>query len=132
MVCFDIVLAFPLGTKQQTLGNVMRMDHIQENYVADVVGCFELNGYLVFRLAACDKDAVGILRDLPCPFFCLQVKLLRTDRILYRNFKATGDSKRPPRDSTILKDVYWSATNLEKCHTPNSILIASTDLACEF
>jgi hypothetical protein len=132
MVCFDILLAVPIGTKRQTLGNLMRMDHIQKNYSTDVLGCFELNGYLLIRVAACDSDAVGILQDVPCPFFCVQVKLLRTDRLLYRNFKATGDSKRPPRDLTVLKDVYWSATKLEKCHSPTSMIIASIDLACEF
>lgn len=121
MVCFDILLGVPLGTARQTLGNQLRLERICKNFSADSLGSFEKNGYRFFRLIACDKDAVGILRDVPSPFFCIWVRSLRTGTYLYSNFQATAKSIVPPREPVLLQDVYWSATKLEKCHIATAV-----------
>lgn len=117
MVCFDILLAVPIQTKRQTLGNCLRLDHIRKHYSADSLGFQTIGRYMFFRLAVCDTDAVGVLRDLPCPFFCVWVKFLRSDTLLYSYTKATGSRIVPPRDSKLLKDMYWSAAKLERCYS---------------
>jgi hypothetical protein len=123
MTCFDILLAFPVShLERQNIGNRQRLDHLRKHSCADEIHAYNKNGFTFLRYAVCDKDAIGLLRDLPFPVFCVWIKLLRTDTFFYSYFKATGTYVIPPRSPKLLKDVYWAASKLEKGHFQTGVL----------
>jgi len=86
MVCFDITLAYPL--QQRTSINVLqskRLEHLRNCFNADILGMGTHAGEMTVRFAVCDFDAANLLRDIPEPVYCVQIKILRTDSILYSN-----------------------------------------------
>lgn len=115
MVCFDITFAYPL--QQKTSGNLLqakRLEQLRKYFNADTLGSGTHLGEKTVRFAVCDFDAVALLRDIPEPIYCLEIKILRTDIVLYSNKKKTGIAIIPPRDSLVLKKVYWNASQLER------------------
>jgi hypothetical protein len=115
MVCFDITVAYPLQQRESTnLLQKKRLEHLRKYFNADILGMGIHSGDMTVRFAACDFDAANLLRDIPEPVYCIQIKILRTDVVLYSNKKKTGLAVIPPRDSLILKKVYWNASQLER------------------
>ena len=115
MVCFDILLAYPI--QNRNVMNVLqtrRLDLLRKQYNADIYELAEVNDTVYVRVIVCDESAVGFLRDVPPPIYCTQIRLLWNKKILYSFKKVTGESIVPPRDSLILKQVYWSASQLER------------------
>ena len=121
MVCFDIVLAYPLSSRHRA-NEVFdqRLEHLRKHYRADSLGELYEGGLKLTRFAICDEDAVAFLRDVPNPTFCISITLLRSDTLLYSNYKATGQSIRPPQH-LLLKQVYWTAAKLEKWQPPKNV-----------
>ena len=114
MVCFTITIAYPLSSRSK--GNIAyeeRIEHLRKHYRADSISqVYEGNeNHLMF--AVCDEDAVAFLRDLPPSTVCLSVGILRTNILLYSNYKRTGTFVQPPRH-LLLKKVYWRAYQLQK------------------
>lgn len=114
MVCFEIMLAYPVSERKRN--NVVfdtRMEHLRKHYRADSLGeTYDKNmKYTIY--AVCDEDAVAFLRDVPNPTFCVSIKILRTDAVLYSNYKFTGKYIQPPHH-LLLKKVYWRAAQLQK------------------
>jgi hypothetical protein len=127
MVCFDITLAVPLyQSYKRNVVQMQRIEHLRKANNADVLGCVKENDIEYIRFAACDEDAVGLLRDAPHPVYCVQVKLLRTENLLYSFYKATLKKVIPPRDNKVLKDIYWSASQLERNYV---FILASRNVA---
>ena len=116
MVCFDITLAYTSSQNYRTrVTQERRLEHLRKHYNADSIGTpLEKNGILYRRFALCDEDAVGFLRDIPEPVYCIQIKILRTESLFYSFWKATNIAVTPPRKHKLLKDVYWSASQLER------------------
>jgi hypothetical protein len=115
MVCFDITLAYPtLQSYKATLTQEQRLEHLRKHYNADTLGTSRENGIVYVRFAVCDEDAVGLLRDIPHPVYCIQIKILRRNSLLYSFWKVTNIEVIPPRNHKVLKDVYWSASQLER------------------
>ncbi len=114
MVCFDIELAYPLSQRNESnLAYEQRLEHLRKHYRADGIETTYKKNLKVVRFAVCDEDAIGFLRDVPPPTFCLSIKILRTDVYLYKNYKATGQYVYPPH-LLLLKQVYWKASQLQK------------------
>ena len=117
MTCFEILFAFPISEfDRKNLGNRLRLEHLRKHYSADQIHIYDKNGFSFFQYSVCDEDAVGFLRDVPFPVFCVWIKLLRSDTLFYSCFKATQKYVIPPRFPKVFKDVYWAATKLEKGH----------------
>jgi hypothetical protein len=115
MVCFDITLAYPSDTPYKARGTQEKhLEHLRRNHNADSLGSSKEDGFVYTRFAVCDEDAVGLLRDIPHPVYCVSIKILRTDIVLYSCWKVTQQYVIPPRKCTLLKDVYWSASQLER------------------
>jgi hypothetical protein len=115
MVCFDILLAYPSDIQYKSrITQEQRLEHLRRYHNADNLGSSEEDGRVYIRFAVCDEDAVGFLRDIPHPVYCISIKMLRTDIVLYSFWKLTQRNVIPPRNSTLLKDVYWSANQLER------------------
>ena len=115
MVCFDITLAYPLGNSYKgLLVQEQRMEHLRRYHNADILGSKTEDGVVYMRFAICDEEAVALLRDMPTPVYCVQIKILRTEGLLYSFWRLTQTKCVPPRDSKLLKDVYWSASQLER------------------
>ncbi len=114
MVCFDIVLAYPVSPRwQSNEAFAARLEHLRKHYRADSLGETYEGNLKLIRFAICDEDAVAFLRDVPNPTFCISIFLLRTNTALYSNYKATGHYTKPPRHP-LLKQVYWTASKLQK------------------
>lgn len=122
MTCFDILFAFPVSGERQNVGNRIRLEHLRKYYSADEIQAYNKNGFTFLRYAVCDRDAVGFLRDVPFPVFCVWIKFLRNDSFFYSCFKATRSYVTPPRFPKVLKDVYWAASQLEKGHFQTGVL----------
>ena len=115
MVCFDILIAYPLSnkTKRNSLQKE-RLEHLRKYHNADCLGSEIKAGIQYIRYAVCDFDAGSFLRDIPEPMYCIRIKILRTESILYSFYKVTHTKSLPPRDSLVLKQVYWNASQLER------------------
>jgi len=114
MVCFDILLAFSYSERDvQNTMNEKQLGHLRKHYAADFLGGWIDGGIQFLRLAACDTDAVGLLQVLPSSIYCVYVKILRTDTLLYSYYRVTGIRVKPPQN-LLLKKVYWSASQLER------------------
>jgi hypothetical protein len=114
MVCFDIVLAYPLSPRHASNEVfAQRIEHLRKHYGADSLGEAYQGNLKLTRFAVCDEDAIAFLRDVPHPTFCVSIFLLRTTTPLYTNYKATGHYIKPPQH-LLLKKVYWTASKLEK------------------
>jgi hypothetical protein len=114
MVCFEIEIAYPIQKRQHSNTTYQkRIQHLQKHYCADPVAIKHNESFQHFTFAICDEDAVGFLRDLPFPTFCVKVAILRTNVLLYSNYKYTGVYVYPPRNQ-LLKRVYWQASSLQK------------------
>jgi hypothetical protein len=86
MVCFDIVLAYPVSSRwQSNEAFAGRIEHLRKHYRADTLGEAYDEGLKLIRFAICDEDAVAFLRDVPSPTFCLSIAMLRTNTLLYTN-----------------------------------------------
>jgi hypothetical protein len=115
MVCFDITLAYPSDiTYRIRVSQEKHLEHLRRNHSADSLGSFKKDGIVYTRFAVCDEDAVGLLRDIPHPVYCVSIQILRTKSVLYSFWKVTQQFVIPPRNNTLLKDVYWSASQLER------------------
>jgi hypothetical protein len=117
MVCFDITLAYPSDTTYKArVTQEKHLEHLRRNHNADTLGSSEKDGggFVYRRFALCDEDAVGLLWDIPHPVYCVSIKILRTDILLYSCWKLTQQYVIPPRKSKLLKDIYWSASQLER------------------
>lgn len=123
MTCFEVLLAFPISSLyRQNLGNRLRLDHLRKHCSMDLISMYTKNGYTFYHCFICDTDAVRLLRDVPFPVFCVWIKFLRTNQFLYSCYKATHHYVLPPRFPTLLKDIYWYATKLEKGQFPLGML----------
>lgn len=115
MVCFEILIAFPLSyERKRDMLQQNRLEHLRKYHNADIVGKENKDGIQYVRYAVCDSDAVGLLRDIPEPMYCVRIKILRTNSILYSFYKVTQTKSLPPRDSFLFKEVYWNASQLER------------------
>jgi hypothetical protein len=121
MVCFDITLAYPLQEQKATQHFLQkrRLEHLRKYFNADILGTTTQAGEVIIRFAVCDFDAASLLRDIPEPMYCVQIKILREETLLYSNFKKTGTKVIPPRYSSVLKEVYWNASQLERRVRPS-------------
>ena len=116
MVCFEIMMAYPLSNrKQNNAAFDTRMEHLRKHYRADSLGETHHNGYKYVIYAMCDEDAIAFLRDVPYPTVCVSIKILRSDILLYSNYKITRKYVEPPHH-LLLKKVYWRASQLQKWH----------------
>ncbi len=114
MVCFDIVLAYPVSPRAVSNETYsQRIEHLRKHYRADNLGETYDGNLKIVRFAVCDEDAIAFLRDVPNPTFCLCIKVLRTHAVLYSNYKATGHYTKAPKHP-LLKQDYWTASKLEK------------------
>ncbi len=114
MTCFDIFIAYPLSPwNASNTAFDERIRHLQKHYNVDAKNTFETQTTRYLRLSVCDEDAVGFLRDLPRPTYCLWIRSLYQETFVYGNYKATGKWVAPPKNS-LLKRVYWTASSLEK------------------
>lgn len=114
MVCFDIFLAYPLHSREKR--NVVfaaRIKHLRRHYNVDETSSFSTDSTRYVRVSVCDDDAIGFLRDLPEPTYCVWIRFLRSNALFYANSKATGNWVVPPKE-LLLKRVYWLASSLEK------------------
>lgn len=128
MVCFEIEIAYPLTREKSNVVYERRISHLRKHYCADPLHS-ERNGEFQHEtFAVCDEDAVGFLRDLPIPTFCVKIKILRTDIFLYTHYKYTGIYVYPPKH-ILCKKVYWQASSLQKYYT--CIPTTSKSLACD-
>lgn len=125
MVCFHIVLAYP--EEKRNVINVLnekRIKHLCRSYNADLFDQYTSKGVRYIYLAACDADAVCILRDVPPSIYCVFITILRSNTLVYTHSKLTKERTTPPRD-LLLKRVYWTASQLEKrcidCSVPTRI-----------
>jgi hypothetical protein len=110
MVCFEIVVSIPFnGKKTVNVLNEKCMEHLRKCYNADIIK--EKDG--LYKILACNEDAVGFLQDLPRPIVCIRVSLLHQKILLYSNYSLTKERCIPPRD-LLLKQVYWAASQLER------------------
>jgi hypothetical protein len=115
MVCFNILLAYPIRTKNvMNLLQTRRLHLLQRKYNADIFEVGQDNNTAFVRITACDEEAVGILRDIPSPIYCVEIRMLWSKELLYGFKKITGVNAVPPRDSLLLKQVYWGASQLER------------------
>jgi hypothetical protein len=115
MVCFDISIAYPLQRRYQT--NILqeeKISHMIKYHNGDFLGGKQIDNEMHIRVAICDEDAVGFLRDIPAGAYCLQIKDLHKNTLLYSFWKVTNVEVLPPRYDLILKKVYWSASQLER------------------
>lgn len=115
MVCFDITVAYPLQRRHAT--NILqhqRIEHLRKHFNADILGSKNVNDIMYVRFAVCDEDAIGLLHDIPHPIYCVQISILRSRELFYSFKKITGLSVVPPRDSLLLKRVFWGASQLER------------------
>ena len=118
MVCFDISIVYPLQKREKiNVVQIQRLEHLRKYYNADIIETKKEAGHVIVRYAVCDFDAVGLLRDISDPLYCVEIKILRTNICLYSFKKITGVSILPPRDSNLLKQVYWTASQLERRYT---------------
>ncbi len=114
MVCFDIVIGYPVSSRwESNRAFDARIEHLRKHYRADGLGEAYEGDLKLVRLALCDEDAVAFLRDVPNPTFCLSIAILRTNTLLYTNYKVTGQYTKPPQHP-LLKQVYWTASKLQK------------------
>ena len=114
MVCFEVEIAFPLQSKEgSNLVYLERIHHLSKHYNADPKKSDRNGCYLHLTFAVCNEDAIGFLRDLPFPTFCVKVGILREEVLLYSNYKYTGIYVYPPK-LHLLKQVYWQASSLQK------------------
>ncbi len=117
MVCFDVEIAYPISSRFQTNQTFeRRIEHLRKHHRGDPLSQSFQGNLKHIRLAFCDEDAVAFLRDVPQPTFCVSIKLLRSDLLLYSNFKYTTTWVKPPRHP-LLKKIYWTASSLEKWQT---------------
>lgn len=93
--------------------NDKKIAQLRKSYNADICKQKTAEEQTVFKILVCNEDAVGFLRDLPSPVFCLRVSLLHEKILLYSNYKQTHEKTIPPREF-LLKQVYWSASQLER------------------
>ena len=126
MVCFEVEIAYPLAKEKSNVVYEGRINHLRKHYCADPLRSVYKDDFKHETFAICDEDAVGFLRDLPFPTFCVKVGILRNDTLLYANFKYTGIYVYPPR-LPLFKKVYWQASSLQKYYT--SISTTSKSLA---
>ena len=117
MVCFQITIAYPLQRRYQT--NILqeqKINHMIKYHNGDYLDEEQVDNEMHIRVAICDEDAVGFLRDIPGGTYCLQIKVLRNNTLLYSFWKVTHVEVAPPRYDPLLKKVYWSASQLERRH----------------
>lgn len=114
MVCFTITIAYPLSSRERNNDAYeVRIEHLRRHYRADTISqSYEGNEKHV-SFAICDEDAVAFLRDVPHPTVCISIGFLRSDILLYSNYKRTGIFIQPPQH-LLLKRVYWRAAQLQK------------------
>jgi len=114
MPCFDIVFQYPYQAR--AISNVVlchRMEHFARHACADLQEISRQGDTLQFRIAACDEDVITILRDVPEPMTCIEIRTTHTKELVYSNAKRTKVWVRPPRDVS-LKRIYWHASKLEQ------------------
>jgi hypothetical protein len=120
MVCFELEIAYPLQSREDSnLTYLERIHHLSKHYRADPIQSSRNGSFLHLVFAVCNEDASGFLRDLPFPTFCVKIRILRSDTLLYSNYKYTGIYVYPPK-LYLLKQVYWQASSLQKYY--NAIL----------
>lgn len=114
MVCFEVEIAYPLIAREDSnLTFLERIYHLSKHYRADAISTSRNGSFLHLTFAICNEDASGFLRDLPFPTFCVKIRILRSDNLLYSNYKYTGIYVYPPK-LLLLKQVYWQASSLQK------------------
>lgn len=130
MTCFELVLAYSLEhhcsaptsrVNRQVQREIQRkqqqqkqhIDHLCKHATAASRGSFVEGTTQIVIISACDLDAVSLLRDMPSGVYCLLVRRLFQNDVVYSNWKATQKTISPPRDS-MLKQVYWAASKLER------------------
>lgn len=123
MVCFEILFGLPLYTRESmNLAFQARFDHLRKHYNGDRLNSWINEKILYTRVRICDEDGVSLLRDVPRNTFCVSVKVLYTDHLLYSNGYRTGVQVVPPKD-LLFKRVYWTAMSLEKWQPPTAKLL---------
>lgn len=114
MVCFTITIAYPLSAREKNnMVYEQRLEHLRKHYRADSISQRYEGNEKHVTFALCDEDAIAFLRDLPQPTACVSVGIMRTDIVLYSNYKRTGVFVQPPHN-LLLKKVYWRAAQLQK------------------
>lgn len=114
MTCFEIILAVPVFERQtMNVLNDKKIAQLRKSYNADICKQKTAENQTVFQILVCNEDAVGFLQDLPSPVVCLRVSLVHEKTLLYSNYKKTHTKTIPPRE-LLLKQVYWSASQLER------------------
>ena len=114
MSCFDILLAYPISERHLINDlNDKRIAAICRSYSGDIISKTIDTRLCYVRMKACDLDAAGILQDIPPRMYCIWVKFLRTNTLLYSYAKVTKQRVIPPRDRS-LKKIYWAASQLER------------------
>lgn len=114
MPCCDILIAYPIHSRDNVNKSYdRRIEHLRKHYSANQIGSYTTQGFKLLRIGLCDEDAANFLQDLPEPTFCVKISILRTGDILYANKKVTKEWVAPPQDKN-LKQIYWSASQLEK------------------
>ncbi len=114
MPCYTIVLQYPYQSR--AISNVVlchRIQHLASHSCADLQEISKEGATLQFRITACDEDVITILRDVPVPMTCIEVRNPHTKDLLYSNRKLTKIWVRPPRE-LLLKRIYWQASKLEQ------------------
>ncbi len=114
MPCYTLVLQHPYQSR--AISNVMlchRLEHLASHACADLQEISKQETTLQFRITACDEDVITILRDVPAPMTCIEVRNTHTKELLYSNRKVTKVWTRPPRE-LLLKRIYWQASKLEQ------------------
>jgi len=115
MVCFDITLAYPLQkSERNNIVQEKRIEYLRRHANADRLDWKEGNNVMYIRFSACDEDAIGFLRDIPQPIYCVEIRILRTAELFYTFTKLTGAQVVPPRYSLLDKRVFWAASQLER------------------
>lgn len=113
MVCFHLVIGYEEDKRDViNVMNKKRLEHICRSYNADMSNLVLEGTRYSVSVAACDQDAVGILRDIPAGMYCISINILRTDILVYSHYKVTQTKVVPPRNF-LLKQVYWTASQLE-------------------
>jgi hypothetical protein len=113
MVCFHILLAYPVNPKESANQVFFKqLAHLCKGLNADLTYWYETNDVIYIRVAVCDTEAVTLLRDIPSPVYCVSVSLSQKNQPLYKFYKVLQEEVRPPRD-LLLKRVYWTASQLE-------------------
>lgn len=114
MVCFNILIAYSYSQRHvQNTMNEKRIEHLRRHYNADFIGGWIDGGIQFFELAVCDEDAIAFLQDIPPAVYCISVKILRSDALVYSYAKVTHVRTIPPKHP-LIKQVYWAASQLER------------------